>query len=179
MEKKKKFPVIYLLAVLYVLSAYLGPVALLVMPDSDTASIVTSWLFWLPVILGIVNLIVVLAAKSKIERKQLLVCSMIIKYALIPFYLVGGLLIVLCLLLMVTPIVFMVFVGPVMALILGIYGWLILLGAAPFSVAYIVRSYKGSFHSKALLVISAIMQFFFTMDVIFITVLAVKERKYK
>lgn len=179
MEKKKKFPVIYLLAILYVLSAYLGPVALLAMPDSDAASIITSWLFWLPVILGVVNFIVVLAAKSKIERKQLLVCSMIIKYALIPFYLVGGLLIVLCLLLMVTPIVFMVFVGPMMALILGIYGWVILLGAAPFSLAYIVRSYKGGFHSKALLVISAIMQFFFTMDVIFITVLAVKERKYK
>lgn len=178
MEKKKKFPVIYLLAILYVLSAYLGPVALLIMPDSDAASIITSWLFWLPVILGVVNFIVVLAAKSKIERKQLLVCSMIIKYALIPFYLVGGLLIVLCLLLMVTPIVFMVFVGPMMALILGIYGWVILLGAAPFSMAYIVRSYRGRFHSKALLVISAIMQFFFTMDVIFITVLAIKERKY-
>ena len=179
MEEKKKFPVIYLLAILYTLSAYLGPVALLIMPDSDAASIITSWLFWLPVILGVVNLIVVLAAKSKIERKQLLVCSMIIKYALIPFYLVGGLLIVLCLLLMVTPIVFMVFVGPMMALILGIYGWVILLGAAPFSVAYIVRSYKGGFHSKALLIISAIKQFLFTMDVIFITVLAVKERKYK
>lgn len=179
MEKKKKFPVIYLLAILYVLSAYLEPVALLIMPDSDAASIITSWLFWLPVILGVVNFIVVLAAKSKMERKQLLVCSMIIKYALIPFYLVGGLLIVLCLLLMVTPIVFMVFVGPMMALILGIYGWVILLGAAPFSVAYIVRSYKGGFHSKALLIISAIMQFLFTMDVIFITVLAVKERKYK
>ena len=175
MEEKKKFPVIYLLAILYALSAYLGPVAFLIMSDSDAADKVTSWL---PVILGIVNLIVVLAAKSKIERKQLLVCSMIIKYALIPFYLVGGLLIVLCLLLMVTPIVIMVFVGPVMALILGIYGWLILLAAAPFSVAYIVRSYKGGFHSKALLVISAIMQFFFTMDVIFITVLAIKERKY-
>lgn len=179
MENKKKFPVIYLLAILYVLSAYLGPVALLAMPDSDAASIITSWLFWLPVILGVVNLIVVLAAKGKIERKQLLVCSMIIKYALIPFYLAGGLLIVLCLLLMVTPIVFMVFVGPMMALILGIYGWVILLGEAPFSLAYIVRSYKGGFHSKALLVISAIMQFFFTVDVIFITVLAVKERKYK
>lgn len=179
MENKKKFPVIYLLAILYVLSAYLGPVALLAMPDSDAASIITSWLFWLPVLLGVVNLIVVLAAKSKIERKQLLVCSMIIKYALIPFYLVGGLLIVLCLLLMVTPIVFMVFVGPMMALILGIYGWVILLGTAPFSMAYIVRSYKGGFHSKALLVISAIMQFFFAVDVIFITVLAVKERKYK
>ena len=149
MEEKKKFPVIYLLAILYALSAYLGPVAFLIMSDSDAADKVTSWLFWLPVILGIVNLI-----------------------------LVGGLLIVLCLLLMVTPIVIMVFVGPVMALILGIYGWLILLAAAPFSVAYIVRSYKGGFHSKALLVISAIMQFFFTMDVIFITVLAIKERKY-
>ena len=179
MEEKKKFPVIYLLAILYALSAYLGPVAFLIMSDADAADKVTSWLFWLPVILGVVNLIVVLAAKSKIERKQLLVCSMIIKYALVPFYLVGGLLIVLCLLLMVTPIVFMVFVGPVMALILGIYGWLILLAAAPFSVAYIVWSYKGGFHSKALLVISAIMQFFFTMDVIFITVLAIRERKYK
>ena len=61
MEEKKKFPVIYLLAILYALSAYLGPVAFLIMSDSDAADKVTSWLFWLPVILGIVNLIVVCA----------------------------------------------------------------------------------------------------------------------
>ena len=37
MEEKKKFPVIYLLAILYALSAYLGPVAFLIMSDADAA----------------------------------------------------------------------------------------------------------------------------------------------
>ena len=44
----------------------------------------------LPFIMGIINLIVVLTAGRKWSRKTLLNCTLIIKYGLIPFYLLGG-----------------------------------------------------------------------------------------
>ncbi len=72
----------------------------------------------------------------------------------------------------------MVFVGPTIAILLSAIGWLGLLGAAPFSVAYIVRAYKEGVHGKALSVFAAIFQFFFTMDVIFVIILAIKDRVY-
>lgn len=111
LKKSWSFPstkLIYAAAVLYVLSAYLIPILFLVTgsAEEDGASTFPSWILLVPIILGLVNLTIVLTAKQKIQRKQLLVCSMIIKYGLIPF-----------------------------------------------------------------------MQFFFTMDVIFITVLAIKEKK--
>ncbi len=182
LRKSWSFPstkLIYAAAVLYVLSAYLIPILFLVTgsAEEEGASTFPSWILLVPIILGLVNLTIVLTAKQKIQRKQLLVCSMIIKYGLIPFYIMGGLCIAVSLLLMFTPLVFMIFIGPMLAFMLAVYGWIILLGAAPYSVGYIVRCYREEIYSKALLIISAIMQFFFTMDVIFITVLAIKEKK--
>ena len=46
--------------------------------------------FLLPFIMGVVNLIVVLTVGRKWSRKTLLNCTLIIKYGLIPFYLIGG-----------------------------------------------------------------------------------------
>ena len=44
----------------------------------------------LPFIMGVVNLIIVLTVGRKWTRKTLLNCTLIIKYGLIPFYLIGG-----------------------------------------------------------------------------------------
>ena len=44
----------------------------------------------LPFLMGVVNLIVVLTVGRKWSRKTLLNCTLIIKYGLIPFYLIGG-----------------------------------------------------------------------------------------
>jgi len=82
------------------------------------------------------------------------------------------------LLLMFTPVVIMVFVGPAIAVSLSVIGWLGLLGAAPFSVAYIVRACKEGVHGKALSVFAVIFQFFFSVDVIFVIILAIKDRVY-
>lgn len=40
--------------------------------------------------MGVVNLITVLTVGRKWTRKTLLNCTLIIKYGLIPFYLIGG-----------------------------------------------------------------------------------------
>lgn len=82
------------------------------------------------------------------------------------------------LLLMLTPVVIMIFVGPTVAIVLSVIGWLGLLGAAPFSIAYIVRACSEGVQGKVLSVFAGIFQFFFTLDVIFVIVLAVKDRSF-
>lgn len=120
-------------------------------------------MYLMPVVLWVLG-------NAKESMDNVLICTRIIKYALIPFYIVGGLSIAVALLLMFTPVVIMVFIGPTIALLLSAIGWLGLLGAAPFSVAYIVRAYKEGVHGKALSVFAAIFQFFFSMDVIFVII---------
>lgn len=180
-ETKKASGAIYIVPIVYVLGMYLMPVMLGVPSNAEGSldSSISGWILALPIILGLVNLSVVLIVGEKISRGQLLICTRIIKYALIPFYIIGGLCIALALLLMFTPIVIMVFVGPTIAIALSVIGWLGLLGAAPFSVAYIVRACKEGVHGKGLSVFAAIFQFFFTMDVIFVIILAIKDRVYR
>lgn len=179
-ETKKASGAIYIVPIVYVLGMYLMPVVLWVLGNAKESmdNVNSGWVLALPIILGLVNLAVVLILGEKISRRQLLICTRIIKYALIPFYIVGGLSIAVALLLMFTPVVIMVFIGPTIAILLSAIGWLGLLGAAPFSVAYIVRAYKEGVHGKALSVFAAIFQFFFTMDVIFVIILAIKDRVY-
>lgn len=179
-ETKKASGAIYIVPIVYVLGMYLMPVMLGVPSNAEGSldSSISGWILALPIILGLVNLSVVLILGEKISRGQLLICTRIIKYALIPFYIIGGLCIAVALLLMFTPVVIMVFVGPTIAVLLSVIGWLGLLGAAPFSVAYIVRACKEGVHGKALSVFAAIFQFFFSMDVFFVIILAIKDRVY-
>ena len=183
MRQKKASGAIYIIPIVYVLGMYLMPVILWALGNAEASTDYANrgWvlaLLIIPIILGLVNLAVVLILGKKISRGQLLICTRIIKYALILFYFLGGLCIAVALLLMFTPVVIMVFVGPAIAILLSAIGWLGLLGAAPFSVAYIVRAYKEGVHGKALSVFAAIFQFFFTMDVIFVIILAIKDRGY-
>ena len=168
-ETKKASGAIYIVPIVYVLGMYLMPVVLWVMGSTKESvdNVSSAWVLALPIILG-----------EKISRGQLLICTRIIKYALIPFYFLGGLCIALALLLMFTPVVIMVFVGPTIAVLLSVIGWLGLLGAAPFSVAYIVRACKEGVHGKVLSVFAVIFQFFFSLDVIFVIILAIKDRVY-
>ena len=135
-ETKKASGAIYIVPIVYVLGMYLMPVMLGVPSNAEGSldSSISGWILALPIILGLVNLAVVLILGEKISRGQLLICTRIIKYALIPFYFLGGLCIAVALLLMFTPVVIMVFVGPTIAVLLSVIGWLGLLGAAPFSV---------------------------------------------
>lgn len=77
----------YILPVLYVIVSYTFFLLAVCFGNAITLQIVS---ILLPFIMGIVNLIVVLTAGRKWSRKTLLNCTLIIKYGLIPFYLVGG-----------------------------------------------------------------------------------------
>ena len=141
-ESNKVSRAIYVVPVIYVLGMYMMPVLFWIICNMQEAtdSFDAGWIMVMPIVLGLINLAVVLILGKRISRVQLLICTRIIKYALIPFYVVGGFCIVVALLLMFTPVVIMIFVGPTVAIVLSVIGWLGLLGATPFSIAYIVRA---------------------------------------
>ena len=177
-QNEKGFHPIYILAGLYTLSIYMFPVIFFaVNMKLENKNSIQMWPLGLPIILGMINLLVVILFKNKIGRIRLLNCAILIKYTLIPFYFIGGLAIAIALLLMFTPVVIMVFVGPMVAIVFSILGWIAIVGAAPFSIGYIGMSYKEGTHRKFLSVLVGILQFFFTVDVLSIMILALKEKR--
>ena len=125
----------------------------------------------LPFIMGVVNLITVLTVGRKWTRKTLLNCTLIIKYGLIPFYLITIGVTVAALF----PLPLMALLGLVTIVFL-IFGYGILLGASPYALAYIIKSCKEGKHSKIVAILSGICQFLFSFDVISIMILTIKEK---
>lgn len=112
-ESGKESRAIYVVPVIYVLGMYMMPVLFWIICNmqESTDSFDAGWIMVMPIVLGLVNLAVVLILGKRISRVQLLICTRIIKYALIPFYVIGGFCIIVALLLMFTPVVIMIFVG--------------------------------------------------------------------
>lgn len=170
---KKGFRPIYLLAIAYVIVIYTILVSFIVLDDDE----IRIGVLWLPILAGLLNLILVMVLRKRLSREELLNCAIIVKYCLIPFYMLGGLGVLGVLILSVIPVPFMIFMG-LAAVLMLVYGWIVMICSAPFSIAYIAASYKEGVHNKILLVIAGIMQFFFTVDVISIMFLAIKENKW-
>lgn len=170
---KKGFRPIYLLAIAYVIVIYTILVSFIVLDDDE----IRIGVLWLPILAGLLNLILVMVLRKRLSREELLNCAIIVKYCLIPFYMLGGLGVLGVLILSVIPVPFMIFMG-LAAVLMLVYGWIVIICSAPFSIAYIAASYKEGRHNKILLVIAGIMQFFFTVDVLSIMFLVIKENKW-
>ena len=177
---RTKFHPLYILAILYTVTVYLFPLlwyALSQGGEDSRYKILQLIPLFLPGLMGIVNLIAVLFTRSRTDREVFLHCAVIIKYCLVPFYLIGGTCIALAWLLTFTPVVIMVFVGPAVAVSFTIMGYISLLGSAPFAITYIVKSCKAGVHSMPVAIAGSILQFFFIGDTITMIVLSLKERK--
>lgn len=132
-------------------------------------------MFLLPAIMGIINLIVVLTVGKNCTRKTLLNCTLIIKYGLMPFYLIAGFFITTVLLSGILPIPFLVIFGMATVLFL-LMCYVFLLGTVPFAMAYIIKARKEGVLSTPGAVISGICQFLFLVDLVSMIVLTIKER---
>ncbi|MGN0495915.1 MAG: hypothetical protein ACI4GW_06785 [Lachnospiraceae bacterium] len=175
--KEKKLTI---LAVLYIILVYAAPIAFFLVLEltSENANALILGFFFVPVVLSVINLIYVKCNYNDISRTALLKCTLLIKYLLIPMYIVGGMLNVLLFFLIFTPVVFMVFVSPVIIGILCFFGWIYMIGGGIFSLAYIIKAAKEGVHGKFLSVIAGVLQFFFTVDVLSMMILSIKEKKY-
>ncbi len=162
----------YILPILYVIVSY---TFFLLAGLFDTAVELQILSILLPFIMGIVNLITVLTVGRKWSRRTLLNCTLIIKYGLIPFYLIGGSITIGVTVMAIFPLPLMALFGLVTIVFL-VFGYGILLGAVPYAIAYLVKSWKDGVYPKWLTVLGGICQFFFSFDVFSIMVLTLKER---
>ncbi|HIT63720.1 MAG TPA: hypothetical protein IAC37_04615 [Candidatus Ventrimonas merdavium] len=62
---------------------------------------------------------------------------------------------------------------------LNILGYLILLGSAPFSIAYLSKAKQENIHGHILIGVAKVLQFFYVFDVIAIMIMSLKENKWK
>lgn len=177
-QKRTGFHLVYILAGLYIVAIYSFPLLFFRVNTNEHEGLLPYWPLALPLIMGGINMLVVILYREKIGRIRLLNCAIAIKYTLIPFYIIGGLAIAIALLLMFTPVVIMMFAGPMVATTFSALGWTAMIGAAPFSIGYIYLSYKEGILSKNISVVAGILQFFFTLDVLSMMLLAFKDKRW-
>lgn len=182
MVKKSKF--IKILPFFYILSVYIFLITLLssnrvaqVVPivESDIEKIGLI----LPFVLGLINLIFVVFNFKNLDVRDLFDSSMLIKYALIPFYMFGGLVIFLFILCSLIPLPFLMIIGPTATILLSLMGWGILIGEAPFSVGYFIKAYKEGKYGRVRSFVSSILQFFFFVDVVLFMMLGIRDDRWK
>ena len=139
-----------ILSIVYVVLAYISPLVSLrlIGVDAEKISSMAFCALVLPFLAGIVNAVYIRINRQKISRVTLLRCAIIIKYLMIPMYIIGGLLIVVFILLTCTPVVIMIFVGPFMIAVLSAYGYLTMLGGNAFSFAYIRKAREEGVHGN-------------------------------
>ena len=169
-----------ILSIVYVVLAYISPLVglRLIGSDAEKISSMAFCVLVLPFLAGIVNAVYIRINRQKISRVTLLRSAIIIKYLMIPMYIIGGLLIAIFILLTCTPVVIMIFVGPFMIAVLSAYGYLTMLGGNAFLVAHIRKAREEGVYGRIVSTTGMIFQFFFTLDVISIAALSLKERKY-
>lgn len=143
--------------------------------------------FLTPLVLTSVNIAVAIVFRRKIDRRYFLGAAIILKYGLIPYFIVGGLLIVIFFLLIFTPVVIMVFVSPPIIIALLVIGWFSMSESAPFMIVYFVNSAKASAATGKkshkvggiiYAVIGGVMQMFFCLDVLAAEIACYKERRH-
>ena len=162
---------IYILPVLYVIVSY----TFFFLAGIFSTSKLQILSIFLPFIMGIINLTVVLLWGRKWPRKTLLNCVLIIKYGLIPLYLIFGSIAVCAMVAALFPLPLMALFG-IVTIVICFFGYGILLGAAPYAVAYLVKACKDGVHPKWLVILCGICQFFFSFDVFAMMILTLRER---
>lgn len=180
-EYKKGFHPIYLLAILYVIGIYIASVLCLagfVLMNLQTAMdfSIDLRILAVPFIMGAVNLAAVIYA-NKMDKQYFLNCSVIIKYLLIPFYIIGGISILVLSIISLVTLGYCMLVWPKLAIAFGAFGYTTLIAAAPFSILYIIKAVKDDTHNLFLGVMGILAQFFFCFDVFAVMILATKEKK--
>lgn len=180
MKETKKYNWVYLVEILYVLVCYFFLLSSVTNKlnyfFSFLPSILSGIFFLSPLLFVIFNWIFTLRLFKKLDEDILLKITVIIKYSLIPFFIIGGILIFGISLLSIVPYpgLFVIGIFPPMLMFMG---WMILLGAAPFSLAYIIKAYKKGQVNFIIFVLSIISQFIFSLDVIAVMYLTFKVKK--
>ena len=188
-DGKKRLHPLYIWALIYVVMTYLYPILWYksqpMSGGADSKSYeaasaasgtdISMFFLAVPIVLFLGSLIFSFVKKNE-DRMVFLNAVKIIKFALIPFFIMGGVLIVLLFLLIFTPVVIMIFVMPVVIGIICVLGWLTLLGTMPLMFTYLSKSVKEGKVKKGFAIVIGIMQAFFGLDVLGTIISSIREK---
>lgn len=174
MEEAKKLNRFYIFPILYVLSVYMAISNIF----TGNKGLLYSLMFLSPFILGILNIVVCVRCCKPQYRDIMITSAAIVKYCMVPFFVMGGFLTT-CTFIsgFVIPVPPMIIIGPSIALMLCIAGWLIVAFGSPYVISYTVLCQREGKTSKGMAVLHIILQFFFTLDVIDVICLSFKARR--
>lgn len=176
---EKKFQLMYVWAVMEAVLIYAHIFILSALDKWNVNKPFKLMITFLPVTLLVINLIIVIINFKRLDRTVFLGVAVLIKYILIPLYIVGAVFMALCFLLVFSPVVIMVFVAPVVAIVFTGYGWSVIVAVAPYSVAYLLKARKEGALPAILTKIGIVTQFLFCIDVVTVMILAIlRERKW-
>lgn len=174
-EHTKGFHPLYIFPLLYVLSIYLLPAYLSIKIEG----VDLTFLLFLPFAFGVLNIIAAVKFCRPENRIIMLNATVLVKYALIPFFIIGSFIAVVAFFLSFIPVPFMISLGPAFVIFGNVYGWFVLAFEAPYTISYLRLSFKSDTLSKVMLIVHVILQFFFFVDVIDVMFLTLKARKWK
>ena len=109
------FRPLYMVPILYLASLYACPILIMAFDleivNYDTGDSSGLLLLQIPVVLAIANIVAATVGRRTESRAFLLNSAVLLKYGLVPFFLLGGLLVALAALSSLIPVPFMIFVG--------------------------------------------------------------------
>lgn len=175
MTQQKKFHPFYICPIGYVLSAYLLFGFILLFDKCPSFTVMAS----IPLCFAIINIIISICFCKSENRILFLNAMVFMKYGMIPFYLIGGLLVAISFLISFIPVPFMIFVGIPLALFLASIGWFLLVFQVPYTISYLYLSVKTGYCKKGMAWLHAFLQFFFFADVIDVMCITLKEHKWR
>lgn len=164
-----------ILAILYALSIYTSIFALTLENVQEQFGL---FIMVLPFVIWIGCLIYNVKYFNSIERRDLFDAVILMKYMLIPMFLVGGSMIGMMLVLSIIPVPFMILVGPMTAALLAGVGWLIMMSGLVFSIPYFLKSKREQAIDSGIIILCLVCQFFFSLDVIAFMILTFKEKRW-
>lgn len=173
-EQRKGFHPFYIAPLLYIVSVYLF--AFMLMQGTDLPFFNS---IYVPLVSGVLNIIVSVVFCKPQNRMMMLNAAVLVKFALIPFFVVGGILVFMSFVLSFIPVPFMIFVGPLLGAMGLIVGWAVLAFGSPYVISYLHLSSKAGIRPSGMVALHGIAQFFFTLDVIDVMILAWRERKWR
>jgi len=180
MKKTKDTKIMFLFAILYLISVYgVFPLDILLSKlFPNLPGFVSKLLFLIPLLIAVFGFLYFRKHKEEISRSALLTGAVMIKYLLIPWYVFEIMVCLAALLLIFTPLVFMVFAGPMVIWYMFVLGVLYLVGGSLFSLAYIGKARNEGILGTVFSAICAVCQFIFVLDVITMIVMTLKEKKH-
>lgn len=160
---------IYLIPIFYALSIY-----------SITFSVLLGWnvpriLLLIPLLFGVSNYLVAFLL-NKEKNDKIFTSAVIVKYSLIPFFIMGGIVICFCFLLGIIPHLSFLMISNIVFIFTG---YLILVLGSAYQIAHIKNLIENHEISLLFGIVLIILSLVFTFDVISVMMLSLLKNKHR